>query len=233
MSIPRQTQKRLKKPPACDSCKASALALLDDSANCPSLTPEFVAHCFHCLEFLPQIGHPLIGRTRIKDSIHAAKCELHLLPPQSRVVALCIISVTSLASFHESILGPGPRPKSFTDHEFFMSSPDLRECGVHRTSAHRALRAKAIKSACEIGVMLEPTEENALSCYLLDLLEQSDSCGSSWPWAGAYILHIRVLAPRWREGKYTVSEEARWMGSLMSDAVYHQENPPSAFGNKK
>ncbi|KAF8166880.1 hypothetical protein K438DRAFT_1983927 [Mycena galopus ATCC 62051] len=193
MSIPRQTQKRPKKPPACDSCKASALALLDDSANCPSLTPEFVAHCFHCLEFLPQIGHPLIGRTRIKDSIHAANFEPHLLPPQSRVVALCIISVTSLASFHESILRPGPRPKSFTDHEFFTSSADLRGCGVRRTSAHRALRVKAIRSACEIGVMLEPTEENALLCCLLDLLDQSDSCGSSRPWAGAYIFHIRVL----------------------------------------
>ncbi|KAF8209188.1 hypothetical protein K438DRAFT_259439 [Mycena galopus ATCC 62051] len=283
MSIPRQPQKRLKKPPACDSCKArrvlchpqpnnspcprcvekkilctttpvirgrpqywpttpvpsnslvlrgslstavasvpqeSALALLlDGSANCPSLTPEFVAHCFHCLEFLPQFGHPLIGRTRIKDSIHAAKFELHLLPPQSRVVALCLISVTSLASFHESILGPGPRPESFADHEFFMSSPDLRGCGVRRAPAYRALRAMAIKAACEIGVILEPTEENALSCYLLDLLEQLDSCGSSRPWAGAYILHLRALAPRWREGKYTAGDEARWMGYLMSDAL--------------
>ncbi|KAF8178968.1 hypothetical protein K438DRAFT_1938531 [Mycena galopus ATCC 62051] len=278
----RQPQKRLKKPPACDSCKArrvlchpqpnnspcprclekkilctttpvirgrphcqrttpvpsnslvlqgsfstavapvpheSALALLDGSANCPSLTPEFVAHCFHCLEFIPQIGHPLIGRTRIKDSIRAAKFELQLLPPQSRVVALCLISLTSLASFHESILGPGPRPKSFTDHEFFMSSPDLRGCGVRRAPAYRALRAKAIKSACEIGAMLEPTEENALSCYLLDLLEQSDSFGSSRPWAGAYILHIRALAPRWREGRYTESDEVRWMGYLLSDAL--------------
>ncbi|KAF8209200.1 hypothetical protein K438DRAFT_1754241 [Mycena galopus ATCC 62051] len=257
MSTPRQPQKRPKKPPACDSCKArrvlchpqpnnspcprclekkilsfstavasvpqgSALALLDNSANCPSLTPEFVAHCFHCLEFLPQIGHPLIGRTRIKDSIHVAKFELHLLPPQSRAVALCLISVTSLVSFHESILGPGPRPESFTDHAFFLSSPDLRGCGVRRAPAHRALRAKAIKAACEIGVMLEPTEENALSCYLLDLLEQLDSCGASRPWAAAYISHIRALAPRWRdgEGKYTASDEARWMGYLMSDALF-------------
>ncbi|KAF8209202.1 hypothetical protein K438DRAFT_2066207 [Mycena galopus ATCC 62051] len=286
MSIPRQPQKRLKKPPACDSCKArrvlchpqpnnspcprclekkilctttpitrgrpqsrrmtpvpssslvlqrsfstvavasipqgSALALLDNSPNCPSLTPEFVAHCFHSLEFLPQIGHPLIGRTRIKDSIHAAKFALHLLPPQLRAVILCLISVTSLVSFHESILGPGPRPESFTDHAFFLSSPDLRGCGVRRAPAHRALHAKAIKFACEIGVMVEPTEENALSCYLLDLLEQIDSCGSSRPWAAAYISHIRALAPRWRdgEGKYTAGDEVQWMGYLMSDALF-------------
>ncbi|KAF8209199.1 hypothetical protein K438DRAFT_1960932 [Mycena galopus ATCC 62051] len=155
---------------------------VDGPANCPSLTPEAVAHCFHCA-CLPRIpsAHPLIGPTRIKDSIHAAKFSLHLLPPHARVLALCLISVTSLVSFRESILGPGPRPASFTDHAFFLrSSPDdLQGCGVRRAPAYRALRAKAIKAACEIGVMLEPTEENALSCYLLDLLEQIDSCGST------------------------------------------------------
>ncbi|KAF8212698.1 hypothetical protein K438DRAFT_1957317 [Mycena galopus ATCC 62051] len=282
MSTQRPSQKRLKKPPACDSCKARrvlchpqpngqpcprcaeknntctttpvvrrrararaepapspssvvspretslSVALMsqesppggDASTDCPPLNPEFVAHCFECFEFIGQVSHPLIRRTRIKDAVAAASFELHLLAPQCRVLALCIIAVASLASFHESVLGPGPRPNSLADRDFFSSTPNPRECGVRRATAYHAFRAKAAKSAWEIGVMLEPTEENAASCYLLDLLEQSDSSGASRPWAAAYISHIRALAPRWRAGRYTASDEGLWMGFLMTDALY-------------
>ena len=73
------------------------------------------------------------------------------------------------------MLGPGPRPQSMEDVDFFLSSPDIRECGVRRVAACRALRAKAVKDACETGIMFEATEENALSCYFLDYLDQSAS----------------------------------------------------------
>ncbi|KAJ7264501.1 hypothetical protein B0H12DRAFT_1321427 [Mycena haematopus] len=288
MSTRRQSQKRLKKPPACDSCKArrvlchpqpnnapcprcleknilctttpvvrgrprntpvkahaqptastslvvsprelrlavavslpseSALASNDSASNCPALDPEFVAHCFECFELISQTAHPLIRRTGIKESVHAASFDLQLLLPQSRVLALCIIAVTSLSSFHESVLGPGPRPQSFEDLEFFLSSPDLGGCGVRRAATYRALRANAVVAAREIGIMFEATEVNAASCFLLDFLEQTDTSGLMRPWAGAYISHIRALAPRWRAGKYTPSDEARWMGFLMSEAL--------------
>ncbi|KAF7342336.1 Zn(2)-C6 fungal-type domain-containing protein [Mycena venus] len=285
MPTQEQSQKRPKKPPACDSCKArrvlchpqpngapcprcvekntictttpvvrgrprrpiihattppttfvetgrgsslavsslspdSAALVVDHAPNCPTLNPEFVAHCFECFEFIPQVSHPLIRRTKIREEVEVAAHELHTLPPQSRVLALCIIAVASLASFHESILGPGPRPKSLVDREFFSSNQDFRAFGLRRATAYRALRSKAIKSAWEIGAMLEPTEENAMTCYLLDLLEQSDSCGASRPYAGAYILHVRALAPRWRAAKYTESDEARWAGFLMSESLF-------------
>ncbi|KAJ6465384.1 hypothetical protein C8R45DRAFT_1022999 [Mycena sanguinolenta] len=288
MSTKRPTQKRLKKPPACDSCKArrvlchpqpnnapcprclekkilctttpvvrgrprndvnvhdplntstslvvpsqelplivaaplkygSALASNGSDLNCPRLDPEFVAHCFGCFEFIPQIGHPLVKRTRIADSVRAASFDLQRLLPQSRVLALCIVAFTSLSSFHESVLGPGPRPQSMEDLDFFLSSPDIRECGVRRGPACRALRAKAIKDACEAGIMFEATEENALSCYFLDCLDQNDTCGQTRPWGGAYMSYVRVFGPRWREGKYNSADEARWMGLLMAESLF-------------
>lgn len=71
-------------------------------------------------------------------------------------------------SFHPSVLGDGPRPESFVDQNFFLSSSDLFGCGVRRGPAYRAL----LKAAWEFGIILQPSNENAASCYLLDLVEQ-------------------------------------------------------------
>ncbi|KAJ7908505.1 hypothetical protein B0H13DRAFT_2016524 [Mycena leptocephala] len=143
-----------------------------DGGDCPSLSPEFVAHCFECFEFIPHVHHPLIKNTDIKAVVGAAAFQLHLLPPQSRVLTLCIIAIASLVSFHESVLGDGPRPQSLENQTFFSSNPDLRAFGVRRAAAHRTLRIKALQAAWDVGIMLEPSEENAASCYLLNLLEQ-------------------------------------------------------------
>ncbi|KAJ7904210.1 hypothetical protein B0H13DRAFT_2024956 [Mycena leptocephala] len=279
-----QPQKKTKKPPACDSCKASRVLchpqpanapcprcvvkniictttpvargrprkvrpppqsapstsfpvssqnssiavvtitrdprLDTDGGDCPSLDPEFVAHCFECFEFIPHVHHPVIKNTDIKAVASAAAFQLHLLSPQRRVLTLCIIAVASLMSFHEYVLGAGPRPQSLENQVFFSSNPDLRAFGVRRGAAHRALQIKALQAAWDLGIMLEPSEENAASCYLLNLLEQNDSCGLSRPWAGAYISHIRTLGPRWRTAKYAPSNEGRWSGFLMSEMLF-------------
>ncbi|KAJ7820336.1 hypothetical protein B0H14DRAFT_2833953 [Mycena olivaceomarginata] len=190
------------------------------SPACPPLTPEFVAHCFEAIQFTPQYNHPLISTTSIKMDIRAVSFQLHLLPPQSRVLALCIICCASLTSFHPSVLGDGPRPECFLDENFFLSSPDLFGCGVRRASAYRALRIEALKAAWEIGIILQPSNENAASCYLLDLLEQCDFTGISRPWANAYMSHVRALAPIWRSSNsFAVSDGAHWVGYLMGDAL--------------
>ncbi|KAJ7627965.1 hypothetical protein DFH06DRAFT_1304363 [Mycena polygramma] len=272
-------QKRLKKPPACDNCKArrvlchpqpdnapcprcvekdaictttpvirgrpkkpqttpsktpvaggSSLALtclaqsrssnsLDISADCPPLDSEFVAHCFECFEFIPTASHPLIPPSGVKATAAAVAFQLDLLPPHTHALALCIVALAALVSPHPSIIGPGPRPQSLQDQVFFATHPDLSAFGVRRASAYRALRTKAMRAAWELGIMLEPTIESALACYLLDLLEESDACGLARPWAGAYVQHIRALAPSWRAGKYTESDESRWMGFLMSETL--------------
>ncbi|KAJ7115415.1 hypothetical protein C8R44DRAFT_223665 [Mycena epipterygia] len=274
MWAPRMRDMRLKKPPACDSCKARRVLChpQPDGAPCPrcvekeiictttpvprgrprknpapastsskslavtgpeprtsylllpnpgtishssigfqNLNPEFVAHCFECLVHMPQFSHPLIKRSSIQQLVFAASFELHRLPPQSRVLALCIIALSSLASFHERVLGAGPRPESFTDQSFFTSNPDVLSCGVRRSATCRALRAEALKAAWDIGIILQPSNDNAASCFLLDILEQSDFCGGSRPWASAYVSHIRALAPVWRTAaKFSESHPNHW-----------------------
>ncbi|KAF7361125.1 Zn(2)-C6 fungal-type domain-containing protein [Mycena sanguinolenta] len=195
------------------------------SPSCPELTPEFVAHCFEAIQFTTQYNHPLISRTSIKMDIRAVSFQLHRLPPQSRVLALCIICCAALTSFHPSVLGDGPRPESFTDANFFLSPADFLPCGVRRAKAYRALRIEALKAAWEIGIILQPSDENAASCYLLDLLEQYDFVGVSRPWGNAYMSHVRALAPIWRAANaYTISEGVHWIGYLMGDALLSTRN---------
>ncbi|KAJ6575738.1 hypothetical protein DFH09DRAFT_1150937 [Mycena vulgaris] len=278
MSTAQIREKRPKKPPACDACKARRVLChpQPNGAPCPrctekdvvcttthvprgrprkgppvpaslpiatsqhmlqasslsmtltsefstqfsQLTPEFVAHCFEWLQYMPQYNHPLISVTEIKFAVRSVSFQLDRLPPQSRVLALCIVAFSSLASFHESVLGAGPRPESFEDKSFFSSSSNVLACGARRAAVCRTLRGEALKAAWDIGIILQPSNENAASCFLLDILEQSDVCsGMSRPWGTAYIAHIRALAPIWRASTYTASDEGRWAGFLMAEAL--------------
>ncbi|KAJ7107684.1 hypothetical protein C8R44DRAFT_885098 [Mycena epipterygia] len=200
--------------------------IYSSSVNYPELSPEFVAHCFEALKYLAQYSHPLIADTSIRTIVPAASFQLHLLRPESRVLALCIIALASLVSFHPSVLGAGPRPESFVDETFFFSNPDLPACGVRRTAAFRALRAEALKAAWEFGIILQPSNENAVSCYLLDLLEQNNiwTGSEAWstasrPWASAYVSHVRALAPMWRASNFVQHDSGQWAGFLMGEAL--------------
>ncbi|KAF8197728.1 hypothetical protein K438DRAFT_1759853 [Mycena galopus ATCC 62051] len=62
----------------------------------------------------------------------------------------------------------------------------------------------------------EVSNENAASCFLLELLEQSNSHGLSRPWASAYISHVRALAPVWRTSP---PYSSHWAGFLMAEAL--------------
>ncbi|KAJ7513167.1 hypothetical protein B0H11DRAFT_2268113 [Mycena galericulata] len=193
--------------------------LFESSRECPDLKPDFISHCFQCLQLIPQYNHPLIESSGIIVKLRTASFQLDLLPFQTRVLALCIIALASLASFHESVLGDGPRPASLSDFDFFFSSPDVAACGVRRGPAYSALRTEAFKAAWEAGIMLQPSAENAASCYFLDLLEQLDICGPSRPWANAYISHMRALAPNLRAQNFTPVEAGRWAGFYMAEAL--------------
>jgi hypothetical protein len=127
-------------------------------------------------DWMPPVTNPLIVATSIRTAIREISFRLSLLPPQSRVLALCIIAFSSLVSFHEVVLGPGPLPDSVADPLFFNSGSGtmLRSCGARRAPVCRALHAAALKAAWEAGVMLQVTTENAASCYMLEMLEQSE-----------------------------------------------------------
>ncbi|KAF7336132.1 Glycoside hydrolase, superfamily [Mycena venus] len=181
----------------------------------PQLTPELVAHLLDCFDTMPPVMNPLIISTSIKTAIRTVSFQLSLLPPQQRVLAMCMIALAARTSFHEAILGPGPRPQSFTDVLFFTSQTDVRACGVRRADACHALHAAALAAAWENGIMLQVSNENAASCYLLDMIETS---GMSRPWAVAYFSHLRALATTWITS-VTPRYEPHWAAVFMGEAL--------------
>ncbi|KAJ7164234.1 hypothetical protein C8R46DRAFT_1278340 [Mycena filopes] len=112
--------------------------------------------------------------------------------------------------------------KGFLDHDFFSSSPELLACGMRRAPAFRAIRAEALKAAWDLGIILHPSNENAASCFLLDLTEQNDLGSAGRPWATAYISHVRSLAPSWRG--LAASTTSGWAGFLMVEALISIRN---------
>ncbi|KAJ7480808.1 hypothetical protein FB451DRAFT_1556320, partial [Mycena latifolia] len=188
-------------------------------SECPDLTPSLVEHLFHCFDRTSQSGSPILTATSIRIIIRTVSFQLHLLPPQSKVLALCIIAFASLFSFHEVIIGEGPRPKSISDQAFFSSERDALSCGARRSTAYNALHLEALRAAWDSGAMLQVSIENAATCFLLDVLEQLDSPGPSRPWAAACISHLRALAPVWRTSALTSSDASHWSGFLMVEAL--------------
>ncbi|KAF7365776.1 Zn(2)-C6 fungal-type domain-containing protein [Mycena venus] len=186
--------------------------------DCPDLTPELVAHFFECFDQLPPSTNPVIVVTSIKTTIRQVSFKLSPLPPQSRVLCMCIIAFASLVSFHEAVLGLGLLPDTFADAVFFSAETEVRNCGVRRAPVCRALHAAALKAAWDAGIMLQVSNENAAACFILDLLEQGNFSGLSRPWATAYISHVRALAPIWRTLK-TPPYSSHWAGFLMAEAL--------------
>ncbi|KAJ7474357.1 hypothetical protein B0H11DRAFT_1331596 [Mycena galericulata] len=208
------------------SCKAVLRPDLGSTGDCPELNPSFVSNCFACFNFISEYNHPFIIASNINKDIRAVSFQLHRLSPQSRVLALCIIALGSVLSFHESVLGEGPRPKSLADDVFLLSDPDVVGCGARRARVCRALplRAEAVKAAWEIGIMFQPSTANGASCHLLDILEQTDFCGTWRPWASAYVTHIRALAPILRDENFTTTQAGIWAGVFMGDALISIRN---------
>ncbi|KAJ7205666.1 hypothetical protein C8J57DRAFT_1734606 [Mycena rebaudengoi] len=188
------------------------------ASDCPALIPELVRHFFECFVRLPEHMHPVFNDISIKKAIHAASFQLNLLPPQSRVLAICIIALASLISFDEAVLGPGPRPQSFSDTQFFLSDADARSCATRRAAACRALHLEAISAAWDAKIMLEVSRENAASCFILSCLELYECRGPSRPWASAFASHMRPIASTWN-GSDIERNGSQWAGHLMAEAI--------------
>ena len=103
------------------------------------------------------------------------------LDVQSRVLAQCIMAVTSRVSTHPALVGADvsdAQLAGFLSSGNLMMTPglDLRELGRRRDPMCRRLHDEACQLAHEAGIMMVASEENAASLYLLDFLE---SCTSS------------------------------------------------------
>ncbi|KAF7378102.1 Zn(2)-C6 fungal-type domain-containing protein [Mycena sanguinolenta] len=86
-------------------------------------------------------------------------------------------------------------------------------------SFHPAQNSWGVGLLGKVGIILLPSNENAASCYLLDLMEQSDLGSAGRPWANAYIAHVRALSPIWRASSFTATEAADWAGFLMAEGL--------------
>ncbi|KAF7368536.1 Zn(2)-C6 fungal-type domain-containing protein [Mycena venus] len=189
----------------------------------PDLTPELVAHLFDCFDHMPPAMHPIILETGINAAIRSVSFRLSLLSPELRVLAMSMIALAARVSFHEAILGPGPRPESFSDTDFFSSQTEACNCGVRRAEACHAIQAAALAAAWDIGVMLKVSYENTASCFMLDLLQTSAlwwSGGPSRPWAAGYYSHLRALAPIWMTSPVAPRYTYHWAAFFASIAFF-------------
>ncbi|KAF7374157.1 Zn(2)-C6 fungal-type transcriptional factor [Mycena sanguinolenta] len=176
------------------------------------LPPELVYHLFECFTHLPIYNHPMLVGDGLRETLSAVSWQIQLLPPQLKVLAHCIAALSASISFDHAIIGPGSKPASLADRSVFSPGADLRDYGVRRTPMYRALCAEALRLASEADIYLEPSEANAASCFVLQLLE-NDKEAKSRPWAVAYLSHIRALydsSPNMRTNNVAI-----WTGFLV------------------
>ncbi|KAJ7175805.1 hypothetical protein C8R46DRAFT_69983 [Mycena filopes] len=184
----------------------------------PQLPPELVKDLIQCCVHMAGQRMPLFHYEKLKITLAAASWNLLLLPPQLRVLATCVCALSACISFNAAVIGPGPQPDSFTDRSTFFHGADLRAYGVRRAPFCRELYERAMDLACETRIHLEVSEDNAASCFFLDVLGRfNQSTITSRPWAAAYVSHARILI-----GSSSVpdpTKSAVWCGFMMAEAL--------------
>ncbi|KAJ6508869.1 hypothetical protein C8R45DRAFT_458209 [Mycena sanguinolenta] len=182
-------------------------------SDTPDLSPELVKHLFDCLHHFPECRHPLFHLSALRAALNSASYKLHLLPPPARVLATCACALVASISFHPAIIGPSSIT-SLTDPTVFCAGADLREYGVRRAPMYRALCARAVALACEERVHLDVSKENAVACFLLDVLERLNAAPTR-PWAVSYVSHTRILAGYFD----TKPRPGFWNGFMMAETL--------------
>ncbi|KAF7314238.1 Zn(2)-C6 fungal-type transcriptional factor [Mycena kentingensis (nom. inval.)] len=211
---PRKTQSP--GPPVLLSSPAPSSSNTAELSRCALLTPELVKHLFMCFHERREYRNPIFQYFNIEKTLVAASWHHHLLPIQEAVLTAAICAAAATLSWHPAVLGPGVCPDSLADESVFFSGADLRAFGERRAPVCRILKDYAIRVAFEARIMLEPTEWNVASCFLLDTLEH-DISASSRPWASVYMSHLRAVALNWpNEPK---KSRALWSGWMMVESV--------------
>ncbi|KAJ6578628.1 hypothetical protein DFH09DRAFT_1030488 [Mycena vulgaris] len=189
-----------------------------ESTRFPELSPELVHHLFECFVHLPQFNHPMFRGSDLRNALSSLSWQISQLPTQLRVLAHCVVAISASISIDHAILGPGPQPASLADRSVFLRGADLRSYGVRRAPMYHVLRAQALQIACEADIFLEPSEDNAASCFFIEFLE-SEKEAKSRPWAVAYLSHVRAIAASWDEMHIPWYHKALWAGYLMTEVL--------------
>ncbi|KAF7372478.1 Zn(2)-C6 fungal-type transcriptional factor [Mycena venus] len=189
-----------------------------NSARYLGLSPELVHHLFECFIHLPQFSHPMFRGYVLRDTLSSNSWQIDLLPPQLKVLAYCVVALSASISFDHAIVGPGTKPVSLGDRSVFTRGADLREYGVRREPMYRALCAEALRLASDVGVLLEPSEDNAVSCFMLQFLENARETRSR-PFAVQYLNHVRVICESWGEEQMVSQNATIWTTFLLMEAL--------------
>ncbi|KAJ6512224.1 hypothetical protein C8R47DRAFT_689207 [Mycena vitilis] len=202
-------------------------------SDAPEIPAELVKHLVECgfeafvrntstqpqgpLAFVhfPECRFPLFNGDRLRAAVASVSWEINLLPPQVRVLVCCACALSASISFDPTVIGPGPAPKSFKDRSVFFFGSDLRQYGVRRAPICRALYERAFTLACETRIHIDVSEDNATSCFFLNILERLNET-TSRPWAVAYVSHSRILVGSRPD---IVQHRPIWSGFLMAEAL--------------
>ncbi|KAF7336162.1 Beta-lactamase/transpeptidase-like protein [Mycena venus] len=134
--------------------------------------------------------------TMLHEALSSVSWQIHLLPPELNVLAHCVVALSASISVDYAIIGPGSKPASLSDRSVFSRGADLREYGIRRAPMYRALCAEALRLAFEVGVAFEPSEHNAVSCFILQFIENEKQARSR-PFGMAYLSHVRAICESW------------------------------------
>ncbi|KAI5895868.1 uncharacterized protein SCHCODRAFT_02537367 [Schizophyllum commune H4-8] len=189
-----------KAPPAASASTSTNNAVLAWRDTHNPLPPPLVQELMKLFPFVPQSQLPIVPYRRIYDKLEACGWDPVQLDVQSRVLAQCIMAVTSRVSTHPALVGADvsdAQLAGFLSSGNLMMTPglDLRELGRRRDPICRRLHEEACQLAHEAGIMMMASEENAASLYLLDFLESStNQYDNPTTWTAAMTWQMRSLA---------------------------------------
>lgn len=114
--------------------------------------------------------HPLLRGSSLERNLSRAGWQVWLLSPEQRILAYAVLAIGATLSFAPAIIGTAATPGPASFEAVDGLGEDLREYGRRRRAACEALTKLALEKAKEGDVMLNPSLDNAATCYILDSL---------------------------------------------------------------
>ncbi|TRM67436.1 hypothetical protein BD626DRAFT_625885 [Schizophyllum amplum] len=147
---------------------------------------------------------PILSLEVYQSHIETCGWDIHLLPPQERVLSFCLLATASLVSVDPAYVGHDAAGHRFSDAHLrwesvttaSMGAPETRELGRRRKTMCAQLYGEAVRQAHQDGITSLASRENASSCFLLSFLDGVYKPTSDVPWATAFVWQLRTLSER-------------------------------------
>ncbi|KAL1690650.1 hypothetical protein GGG16DRAFT_102921 [Schizophyllum commune] len=162
--------------------------------------------------------------------------DVRLLPPQERILISCFLAFASLVSVDPFYVGYDASGHKFPDTHLRwdkvntegMDAVDIREIGRRRRPISMRFYGEAVRQAHQDGVTSLASKENAISCFLLNMLDTIHDPQTLMPWASAAVWQLRTLYEQnatedlWGVSPRTALEldRVQWRACLAASAAY-------------